>query len=195
MGAIRERQKHQLRAEIVRAAFELFGKHGFDKTSVEAICAETGISRATFFNYFPQKELILREIANARVAKLKTILDRFASAGRVPALDDIVKLFLDISRENARLSGNSKRLLLEAAFHAVSRSTFALARGRAIDALTMAIERIPRRKQARARLAAETLFAIYLATTLEWLTRESATPALLLRTMRGRLQLALQGIA
>jgi AcrR family transcriptional regulator len=113
MGIVRERQKQQLRAEIVRAAFDLFGKHGFDRTSVEAICAETGISRATFFNYFPQKELILREIASARVAKLKTILDRFASGELVPTLGHIVNLFLDLSRENARVGGNSKRLLLE----------------------------------------------------------------------------------
>lgn len=195
MGAVRERQKLQVREDIVHAAFELFGKHGFEKTSVEAICAETGISRATFFNYFPRKELILREIANARVAKLKTILDRFNSGDAVPGFADIVNLFLDLSRENARLSGNSKQLLLATAFSVVSRSTFSVARTKAIDALTEAIGRIPGGSLAQPRLAAETLFAVYIATTLEWLAQENSTPARLMRTMRGRLELALKGIA
>ena len=80
--SLREKQKHHTRTEIVRIAFELFATHGYEDVSVEMICDTVGISRATFFNYFPQKELILREIASTRVEKLKAIVTVLARAAR-----------------------------------------------------------------------------------------------------------------
>jgi TetR/AcrR family transcriptional regulator, regulator of mycofactocin system len=43
------------RAELERVAFCLFGKHGFDETSIEDITAAAGIARRTFFRYYPSK--------------------------------------------------------------------------------------------------------------------------------------------
>ena len=80
--SLREKQKHHTRTEIVRIAFELFATHGYEAVSVETICDTVGMSRATFFNYFPQKELILREIASTRVERLKTIITRFGEDGK-----------------------------------------------------------------------------------------------------------------
>jgi hypothetical protein len=67
-------------------------------------------------------------------------------------------------------------------------------REKALTLLTDTIERIPGRK-ADARLIAETLFAIYMATMLEWLIREELSADWLLDNMRARLQLALGGMA
>jgi hypothetical protein len=69
------------------------------------------------------------------------------------------------------------------------------ARQEAIGILTAAIKRIPRRKAVDPRLAAETLFAIYMATTLEWLIREEEPGSWLLTNMRARLKLGLEGMA
>ena len=66
--SLRQKRKIETRAEIVRVAFDLFGKLGYENVPVESIAEAAGISRATFFNYFPQKDLILREVASARVA-------------------------------------------------------------------------------------------------------------------------------
>jgi AcrR family transcriptional regulator len=193
--SLREKQKHHTRAEIVRVAFELFATHGYEAVSVEMICDAVGISRATFFNYFPQKDLILREIAASRVEKLKAIVTRFAETGEKLTFDDVVALFLEITGENTRIAAKSRRLLLSLWFQQVTNGPMMAARQEAIKILSGAIKRIPRRKTVNPQLAAETLFAIYMATTLEWLIREEEPGAWLLTNMRARLKLGLEGMA
>jgi AcrR family transcriptional regulator len=193
--SLREKQKHHTRTEIVRIAFELFATHGYEDVSVEMICDAVGISRATFFNYFPQKELILREIASSRVEKLKAIVTRFGEGGKKLTFDDVVALFLEVTGENTRIAGSSRRLLLSLWFQQVTNGPMMVARQEAINILSNAIKRIPRRKTATPRLIAETLFAIYMATTLEWLIREDEPGSWLLNNMRARLKLGLEGMA
>lgn len=193
--SLREKQKHYTRTEIVRVAFELFATHGYEDVSVEMICDTVGISRATFFNYFPQKELILREIASTRVEKLKTIVTQFGEGSHRLTFDDVIALFLDITDENTRIAAKSRRLLLSLWFQQVTNGPMMAARKEAIKILSSAIKRIPRRKAATPQLIAETLFAIYMATTLEWLIREEEPGAWLLTNMRARLKLGMEGIA
>lgn len=178
---------------MARAAFELFAKQGYESVSMDAIAEAAGVSRATLFNYFPQKELMLRDIAASRAEKLKSILDEFSSSGKAPRFEDIVGLILRISEENTRIGGHSKKLLLETFFRSASQGLLLAAREDAITALAGSMGKIVRgRKQAR--LAAETLFAVYLATMLEWLMREDAPAQWLMETMRARLLLLRKGI-
>lgn len=189
---MRARQRKHTEAEIVRVAFELFGKHGYDGVSVEMIASKAGISRATFFNYFPQKELILREVAVARAEKLKSFLTE-ASAGRnVPTLEVVVEVILKLCEENARITVRSKSLFVQTMFHQVSRGLLLAAREQAIAALAKIIERIPSHEN-QGKLIAETLFAVYIGTTLEWMMREGIEQDWLVDTMRERLLLVLKG--
>jgi AcrR family transcriptional regulator len=176
-------------------AFDLFGENGFENVSVETIAAAAGVSRATFFNYFPKKELILREIASSRAEKLKSILAAFDVSSDPPTFASLIELVLKLSRENARIGQRSKKLLLETFFHQASKGLLLAAREGAIESLTEVIARIPRRSAVAARLAAETFFAVYIATMLEWLMREESTQQVLLATMRERLLLVLEGVA
>jgi AcrR family transcriptional regulator len=179
----------------VRVAFELFAARGYEDVSVEMICDAVGISRATFFNYFPQKELILREVATSRVEKLKAIVTRFAESGKKLTFDDVIALFIEITDENTRIAGSSRRLLLSLWFQQVTNGPMMAARQEAIKILSGAIQRVPRRKSVDALLAAETLFAIYMATTLEWLIREDEPGSWLVKNMNARLKLGMKGMA
>ena len=52
----RAENKEKTRKAILRAALELFAKHGFYKTTTKAIARKAGIAEGTLFNYFETKE-------------------------------------------------------------------------------------------------------------------------------------------
>lgn len=56
---LRERRKQETRDLLERAALALFRKDGFTATSVDRIAAAAGVSRTTFFRYFPSKEAVV----------------------------------------------------------------------------------------------------------------------------------------
>jgi AcrR family transcriptional regulator len=53
---LRNRAARAVRAEIAAVAIRLFLEQGFDKTTVDQIAAEAGLSRTSFFRYFATKE-------------------------------------------------------------------------------------------------------------------------------------------
>jgi AcrR family transcriptional regulator len=52
----RELARQAVAAQVSEMALDLFLENGYDQTTVEDICAVAGISRSTFFRYFPTKE-------------------------------------------------------------------------------------------------------------------------------------------
>jgi AcrR family transcriptional regulator len=52
----RERKKEETKERILKAAFDLFRKHGVEATTVDQICESADVAKGTFFNYFPRKE-------------------------------------------------------------------------------------------------------------------------------------------
>lgn len=62
-------KRGQLRkASILKAATTLFLKHGYGETSVNTIVARSGGSKATFYSYFPTKEVLLRAVVDGIVS-------------------------------------------------------------------------------------------------------------------------------
>ena len=51
------------RERILSAAFTLFGRYGFKRTSMEDIASEAGLSRAALYLQFRNKEDIFRDLA------------------------------------------------------------------------------------------------------------------------------------
>ena len=49
----------QFKIDILQTSLKLIGKNSFDQLYVESICEKVGISKVTFFKYFPQKDDIL----------------------------------------------------------------------------------------------------------------------------------------
>ncbi|WP_338785161.1 TetR family transcriptional regulator [Streptomyces sp. DG1A-41] len=74
---LRERMRATVHAEVVDVALRLFIEQGFDRTTVDQIAAESGLSRASLFRYFGTKEdMVLvglegtgRQIAEALAAR------------------------------------------------------------------------------------------------------------------------------
>jgi AcrR family transcriptional regulator len=55
-GGLRERKKRARREALIDATHRLVEEHGLDAVTVDAICAEAGVSTRTFFNYFETKD-------------------------------------------------------------------------------------------------------------------------------------------
>ncbi|MFF2316616.1 TetR family transcriptional regulator [Arthrobacter sp. NPDC058097] len=55
-GGLRERKRAATRAAITAVARSLTSERGLSGYTVEDVCEQAGISRRTFFNYFPTKE-------------------------------------------------------------------------------------------------------------------------------------------
>jgi AcrR family transcriptional regulator len=56
---LRERKRRETRRRIAEAGQRLFLANGYDRTTLDAIAVEAGISRRTFFSYFKSKDEIL----------------------------------------------------------------------------------------------------------------------------------------
>jgi AcrR family transcriptional regulator len=59
LEGLRERKRRETAQRIADAGLRLFIANGYDATTLDAIAAEAGISRRTFFYYFKSKDEIL----------------------------------------------------------------------------------------------------------------------------------------
>ncbi len=66
----RERRKLEVRARILEAGLALFRERGFADTKVSEICDRADVAHKTFFNHFPSKQELVREIAQHAIGEL-----------------------------------------------------------------------------------------------------------------------------
>jgi AcrR family transcriptional regulator len=89
---LRERRRRQTSADIRDAAVRLARDRGFDKVTVDEICAAAGVSVRTFFNYFPNKE---SAIAYGPSDIPEELVEEFVAAGPAAysvVLDELIML-------------------------------------------------------------------------------------------------------
>lgn len=60
--SLRERKKAETRRELAEAAYAVIRDHGVDALSADAVAQRAGVSRRTFFNYFPTVEASVEPI-------------------------------------------------------------------------------------------------------------------------------------
>ncbi|WP_139327398.1 TetR family transcriptional regulator [Microbacterium sp. RURRCA19A] len=70
---IRERTRRLVQTELTSVAQDLFVAHGYENTTVDQIAAAAGMSKRTFFRYFPSKDDLV-------IGKYDLFADRMAEA-------------------------------------------------------------------------------------------------------------------
>lgn len=71
----RERRKREVRERIMEAAMARFIAQGFASTTVDQIAEDADVAQKTFFNYFPTKQGLFRQLAEERIDELQEILE------------------------------------------------------------------------------------------------------------------------
>lgn len=70
----REQTKAQNRAAILDAARAVFAEMGYGAASVRDVIRRTDLAAGTFYNYFPDKESVLRALVEASAGELRARL-------------------------------------------------------------------------------------------------------------------------
>lgn len=111
----RERRKLELRNRVLEVSSALFAEQGVEATKVQEICSRADIAEKTFFNHFPSKRHLMREIAQAGVGQL--LADIEAIRKRQTSSAERIRLFFEQVADNALQAGPMQRELLTEMIH------------------------------------------------------------------------------
>lgn len=109
---ITAQEKDATRQRIVEAARALFRQHGFEAATTRQIARAAGIATGTLFNYFPNKEDILGQMAGQAFAQARAVF-----AKQVVAADLEEELFALVAAELRQLK--PLRKLMDGLFETV----------------------------------------------------------------------------
>lgn len=111
----RERRKLELRNRILEVSSSLFAEQGVEATKIQDICVRADIAEKTFFNYFPSRRHLMREIAQAGVGQLLSDIEGIRKRRTTSA--ERLRLFFEQVADNAELAGPMQRELLTEMIH------------------------------------------------------------------------------
>ncbi|WAL67469.1 mycofactocin system transcriptional regulator [Amycolatopsis cynarae] len=84
------------RAEVEHAAFELFARQGFERTTIDDIARAAGIGRRTFFRYFPSKNDIAWGDFDGELQRMRKRLTGYPP--ELPLVEAIRSALVDFNR-------------------------------------------------------------------------------------------------
>ncbi len=105
LSKLQQQRSRETRVKLVRAGLELWQKHGFDETTVAEICEAAGVSKGTFYFYFPRKEDLLLEFAVTGTERTSKEADRLmqSDSSTATVVREVV-LFMARRTQRARRS-------------------------------------------------------------------------------------------
>ncbi|TFG96700.1 MAG: TetR/AcrR family transcriptional regulator [Myxococcales bacterium] len=108
----RERRRLEVRARILEAALTLFETQGYEATTVTEVARRADIAYGTFFNHFPSKLHLLRELSDLA---LQGLFENVEEVRKRPGsfAEHLIALF-ESSAERAEDKGPRMRELLGA---------------------------------------------------------------------------------
>ncbi|MCB1553615.1 MAG: TetR family transcriptional regulator [Xanthomonadales bacterium] len=92
---VRAQKKHRNRNALIEAGNRRFHQFGYESTTIDDICADAGISRRSFFRYFPSKEALAFPQRAERLAHFRALLRGNPTESPFATLRRIAKQFAD----------------------------------------------------------------------------------------------------
>lgn len=195
---LRERNRADKLERILAAGRALFSRDGFDPTTTRAIAQRAGIGTGTLFLYFPEKRDLLLRLFKDDIEPVHRAAIAALDAD-APLLDAVLRVFRSLYDYYARDPRLSRVFLSELAF-------LDPARGSDLARFTLdflhAIARLVTAAKDRGELArdveplaiARTMFRLYYAVLIEWISGVLPSPAAAERELRASLDQLLRGI-
>src|SRR6201996_4526580 len=110
----------QRRRELLRAAAVVFGRLGYHETTTNAIATEAGVSPATLYQFFPNKEAIASVLASKYAREMAEAERAIDSEGALRFSDAIHEL-IDVCMRYNRSRPEFHTLVLDAPLSAAAR--------------------------------------------------------------------------
>ena len=140
-AAVAESRRAQTRARLIEAAISVIIEKGAEASSIEDFVAAAGVSRGTFYNYFPTFEDLLRALNSQIAEELDETLEPIRSGIDDPAVllaTVIHRIFAVFSRDPVRgwlalkieTAAIPREAMFEARFDAIYKAAVAKARFR-----------------------------------------------------------------
>jgi AcrR family transcriptional regulator len=103
------------RQRILDAAAHVFADHGYAAGTTNRIAEYAGLSIGTLYQYFPNKDAVLRALMDTHVEAGARLLQERLSRGLPARLDDILRVFVRATIDNHRDNPRLHRVLFEEA--------------------------------------------------------------------------------
>lgn len=97
---------------VYRTAVELFGQYGYDGLSVDQLCAQAGISKGSFFQYFPSKSHLLEFTVLVFDGYLESVVEELRSNETAVLARDRLRYLYQALVVNSRLFAAEERFYL-----------------------------------------------------------------------------------
>ena len=101
----REANKIKCRHDILKASRRLFKEKGYDDTMIDDVADKAGISKATLYNYFPNKESLLTGALDDQIATIRQYIQNLGDISSYEKLRQLMEFLvvdsvsaIDVSR-------------------------------------------------------------------------------------------------
>lgn len=159
---VRERKQRETRQRIAETGLRLFLANGYEGTNLDAIAAEAGISRRTFFSYFKSKDDILLFLQRASWESMHAeLLQTSPDVQPLDAVRDLMVKF--ISRYTTEEMTAIDRVMRSSETLQARKQTFYAEQEQAFFAALCQVWRQPERRTALRMVAMVSIGAMRLA--------------------------------
>lgn len=111
----KQQRAAETRQRVLDAAAQVFAEHGYAAGTTNRIAERAGVSIGSVYQYFPNKDAVLRALMDAHVDAGARLLTERLSGGLPERLDDVLRLFVRAAIDNHRDNPRLHRVLFEEA--------------------------------------------------------------------------------